>query len=129
MSVGWCIYNLMAPTLLVYHKLLRNRGLTYLVNLCAMASSLIVAIIVVIIWVILPQEYAYGTILGKSLEFYAAQRSGVLPPDNPIPWRGDSAVTDVGPTGSSLVGGYYNDGGGSGTADPIMLFAFCMPAC
>lgn len=109
--MGWCFYNLMAPSLLIYHKLLRNHGLTYLVNLCAIASSVIVAIIVIVIWVILPQEYNYSTILDKSLQFYAAQRSGILPPDNPISWRGNSALTDRAPSGASLVGGYYTDGG------------------
>ena len=56
-------------------------------------------------------RYDYGAILGGSLQFYAAQRSGVLPSDNPVPWRGDSALGDVAPTGASLTGGYYDDGG------------------
>ena len=49
--------------------------------------------------------------LGKSLSFYAAQRSGHLGTDYAIPWRGDSGLADVSPTGSSLVGGYYDNGG------------------
>lgn len=118
-SVGWCIYNLMAPVLLVWHKLFQNRFLTPLVNLCAGLSTIIVIVIIVIIWVILPQEYNYGEILGKSLDFYAAQRSGVLPADNPISWRGNSALTDISPTGSSLVGGYYDNGGGSRLCGPV----------
>ncbi len=49
--------------------------------------------------------------LASSLQFYAAQRSGALPADNPVPWRGDSALGDRAPNGASLVGGYYDDGG------------------
>ena len=49
--------------------------------------------------------------LSKSFEFYAAQRSGYLGKNYVIDWRGDSALTDVSPTGSSLVGGYYDNGG------------------
>ncbi|XP_059173971.1 endoglucanase E-4-like [Physella acuta] len=46
----------------------------------------------------------YGAALGKSILFYDAQRSGKLPANNPIPWRGDSAVNDCVP------GGWYDAG-------------------
>ena len=49
--------------------------------------------------------------LTKSLSFYAAQRSGYLGTGYSVPWRGDSGLTDISPTGSSLVGGYYDNGG------------------
>ena len=61
-SVGWCFYNSSAPFLLLWHKLFNNRGLTLLVNFWAFASSAIVLMIVVIIWVILPTEYNYGQV-------------------------------------------------------------------
>ena len=45
----------------------------------------------------------------KSLLFYYAQRSGRLPVnDNPISYRSDSALGDVGQNGEDLSGGYYN---------------------
>jgi hypothetical protein len=44
----------------------------------------------------------YATALSKSILFYAAQRSGKLPANNPIPWRGDSALKDC------VVGGWYD---------------------
>ena len=53
-----------------------------------------------------------STLLGKSLRFFEAQRSGVLPPDNRVPWRGDSYLRD----GSEmkpprdLSGGWYDAG-------------------
>ena len=57
-----------------------------------------------------PLPYDYQDVLGKSLLFYEAQRSGPLPPDNRIPWRGDSAMNDRGQNGEDLTGGYYDAG-------------------
>ncbi|XP_046375110.2 endoglucanase 4-like [Haliotis rufescens] len=55
-------------------------------------------------------KYNYGEILMKSILFYEAQRSGKLPPDNRIPWRGDSALGDKGSGGEDLTGGWYDAG-------------------
>ena len=52
-------------------------------------------------------KYDYGKALGLSILFYDAQRSGRLPANNPIPWRGDSAVND-GDNGHDLSGGWYD---------------------
>ena len=38
------------------------------------------------------EKYNYGHVMGLSLLFYEAQRSGKLPGNNRIPWRGDSAL-------------------------------------
>ncbi|CAG5120475.1 unnamed protein product, partial [Candidula unifasciata] len=46
----------------------------------------------------------YKDALAKSILFYDAQRSGKLPANNPIPWRGDSALKDC------VVGGWYDAG-------------------
>ncbi|XP_070565348.1 endoglucanase 4-like [Ptychodera flava] len=54
--------------------------------------------------------YDYNEVLHKSLLFYEAQRSGALPPNNRIPWRGDSALGDRGQNGEDLTGGYYDAG-------------------
>ena len=43
-----------------------------------------------------------------SLKFYEAQRSGKLPSDNRIPYRGDSAMNDGQSEGHDLTGGYYD---------------------
>lgn len=40
--------------------------------------------------------------------FYRAQRSGKLPANNKIPWRGDSALNDRGQNGEDLTGGWYD---------------------
>ena len=43
-----------------------------------------------------------------SLLFYEAQRSGKLPDNNRIPWRGDSSLNDQGVNGEDLSGGYHD---------------------
>lgn len=52
--------------------------------------------------------YDYGKVLELSLRFYEAQRSGKLPSDNRIYWRGDSALNDKGQNGEDLTGGYFD---------------------
>ncbi|XP_020289295.1 uncharacterized protein LOC109857421 [Pseudomyrmex gracilis] len=52
----------------------------------------------------------YARALELSFLFFEAQRSGKLPKDNRIPWRGDSAMNDRGHDGEDLTGGYYNFG-------------------
>lgn len=55
-------------------------------------------------------QFNYAEALQKSFLFYEAQRSGVLPNDNRIEWRGDSAVDDGADVGVDLSGGYYDAG-------------------
>ena len=54
------------------------------------------------------ERYDYGEVLRLSNLFYEAQRSGELPADNRIPWRGDSSTGDVGNNGEDLTGGYHD---------------------
>ncbi|KAL9183784.1 hypothetical protein ACHAXT_004640, partial [Thalassiosira profunda] len=51
--------------------------------------------------------YNYAEVMQKSIFFYKAQRSGGLPADNPVVWRGDSALNDKGHSGEDLTGGWY----------------------
>ena len=53
--------------------------------------------------------YDYPAVLTLALGFFNAQRSGHLPPANPVPWRGDSALGDAA-AGRSLAGGFYDAG-------------------
>jgi hypothetical protein len=53
-------------------------------------------------------KYNYDDALYKSILFYEAQRSGDLPANNRIPWRGDSALGDHGDNGEDLTGGWYD---------------------
>jgi len=68
------------------------------------------AIIFTVIVAISAGDYDYGEVIRLSLLFYEAQRTGVLPPTNRIPWRGDSFVTDVGQDGEDLSGGFFDAG-------------------
>ncbi|XP_050412036.2 endoglucanase A [Patella vulgata] len=54
--------------------------------------------------------YDYSEVLGKSLLFYEAQRSGRLPLARNVAWRGDSATNDQGIFGEDLSGGWYDAG-------------------
>lgn len=55
-------------------------------------------------------KYDYAEAMRLSILFYAAQRSGKLPADNPIPWRGDSALQDGQDVHTDLTGGWYDAG-------------------
>lgn len=53
-------------------------------------------------------NYNYGPVVEKSLLFYEAQRTGRLPTNNRISWRGDSFLTDRGLNNEDLSGGYFD---------------------
>ncbi|WVZ73469.1 hypothetical protein U9M48_021772 [Paspalum notatum var. saurae] len=54
--------------------------------------------------------FCYKDALTKSIIFLEAQRSGKLPPNNRVPWRGDSALDDGQLAHVDLTGGYYDAG-------------------
>ncbi|KAK7264116.1 hypothetical protein RJT34_31720 [Clitoria ternatea] len=54
--------------------------------------------------------FNYGDALDKSLMFFEAQRSGKLPVEQRVKWRGDSGLQDGLQQGVDLVGGYYDAG-------------------
>jgi hypothetical protein len=55
-------------------------------------------------------KFAYGEALQKAVYFYDVQRSGKLPSNSRVPWRGDSALRDGQDAGVDLTGGYYDAG-------------------
>ncbi|KAH9323654.1 hypothetical protein KI387_018293, partial [Taxus chinensis] len=55
-------------------------------------------------------EADYKDALAKSLLFFEGQRSGYLPPNQRVTWRGDSGLQDGSMQGVNLVGGYYDAG-------------------
>ena len=55
-------------------------------------------------------DFDYGCVLGASMLFYEAQRSGNLPANNRISWRGDSGMLDKAPNGVPLIGGFWDAG-------------------
>ncbi|KAL2543741.1 Endoglucanase 6 [Forsythia ovata] len=52
----------------------------------------------------------YGLALSKSILFFEAQRSGYLPTNQRVKWRGHSGLNDGKISGVDLVGGYYDAG-------------------
>ncbi|TKY67738.1 Endoglucanase 5 [Spatholobus suberectus] len=57
-----------------------------------------------------PSGFNYGDAIDKSLMFFEAQRSGKLPLQQRVKWRGDSGLQDGFQQGVDLVGGYYDAG-------------------
>jgi len=55
-------------------------------------------------------QFNYHLAIHNSCLFYEAQRTGVLPATNRIPWRGNTFVTDQGINGEDLSGGYFDAG-------------------
>ncbi|KAK8503206.1 hypothetical protein V6N12_067592 [Hibiscus sabdariffa] len=55
-------------------------------------------------------DFNYTEALSKSIIFLEAQRSGKLPSNNRVPWRGDSGLDDGKEANEDLVGGYYDAG-------------------
>ena len=52
----------------------------------------------------------YGAALSKSLLYFEAQRSGRLPHNQRVRWRGHSGLTDGLQQGVDLISGYYDAG-------------------
>ncbi|KAL8090725.1 hypothetical protein AgCh_039971 [Apium graveolens] len=52
----------------------------------------------------------YYTALNKSILFFEGQRSGKLPADQRVKWRGDSGLSDGSAANVNLLGGYYDAG-------------------
>lgn len=55
-------------------------------------------------------KFNYAEALQKAIFFYEAQRSGKLPSNNRVSWRGDSALNDGADNGVDLTGGWYDAG-------------------
>ncbi|KAK6911076.1 Glycoside hydrolase family 9 [Dillenia turbinata] len=74
----------------------------------------------------LPDNYTLALI--KALRFFNAQKSGRLPKDNGVPWRGNSGLSDgngLTDVKGGLVGGYYDAGDNTKFHFP-MAFAMTM---
>ncbi|KAG6579554.1 Endoglucanase 6, partial [Cucurbita argyrosperma subsp. sororia] len=74
-------------------------------NLISMASLLLLCFIP-----FSAAAHDYGSALTKSLLFFEAQRSGILPRNQRVSWRSHSGLQDGKASGVDLVGGYYDAG-------------------
>ncbi|KAK4795134.1 hypothetical protein SAY86_013128 [Trapa natans] len=55
-------------------------------------------------------SFDYGEALGKAILFFEGQRSGKLPAEQRVGWRGDSALNDGKLENVNLTGGFYDAG-------------------
>ncbi|CAM6036387.1 unnamed protein product [Sphagnum compactum] len=55
-------------------------------------------------------QYDYGDALMRSLLYFEGQRSGKLPTQQRVTWRGNSGLSDGNSAGVDLTGGYYDAG-------------------
>lgn len=78
------------------------------INICT-STSLILATLFSLRGVV-EATFNYGDALSKSILFLECQRSGKLPSDQRVTWRGDSALLDGSDYNVDLAGGYYDAG-------------------
>ncbi|HEX8548514.1 MAG TPA: glycoside hydrolase family 9 protein, partial [Cytophagaceae bacterium] len=69
----------------------------------------------ILLWVVffLPKSYSqfnYAEGLQKALFFYEVQRSGIMPSDNRVSWRGNAHLNDGKDMGWDMAGGWYDAG-------------------
>lgn len=55
-------------------------------------------------------KYNLNEVLHKSILFYEAQRSGTLPANQRVKWRGNSGLKDGCDIGVDMSGGWYDGG-------------------
>lgn len=73
-------------------------------------SILILTVFVLLLLVPTVIPHNYSDALHKSILFFEGQRSGRLPRQQRMLWRGDSALKDGENLNTDLVGGYYDAG-------------------
>jgi len=56
------------------------------------------------------QTFNYGDALQKSIYFYECQRSGTMPANNRVNWKGNSGLNDGSDVSKNLTGGWYDAG-------------------
>ncbi|KAL9240169.1 hypothetical protein vseg_014418 [Gypsophila vaccaria] len=72
----------------------------------------ILNVLILLLCILVSEVYSidYKQALTNSLLYYEAQRSGKLPHNQRVTWRGDSGLRDGQTAGVDLVGGYYDAG-------------------
>lgn len=104
----------MADTQLSMELVIMSRRKTYLRNLLSVLTPFVAALGSLSVKTDFAEaqtrSFNYAEALQKAIYFYEAQRSGVLPANNRVAWRGNSALTDGADVGINLTGGWYDAG-------------------
>ncbi|GJW36109.1 endoglucanase 5 [Tanacetum coccineum] len=74
------------------------------------SKQVLATFVLVLVIVDASLAFDYGQAVDKSLLFFEAQRSGKLPNNQRVKWRGDSGLHDGYQQKVNLVGGYYDAG-------------------
>ncbi len=94
-------------TVIAYQLLI---GLIFSRSMKKNRSIILLLLLICIGKQLVAQSYNYADALQKSIFFYECQRSGTLPADNRVNWRGPSGLTDGADAGVDLTGGWYDAG-------------------
>lgn len=87
----------MPPMLALYYaSIARGPSLAWLCRIGMVLSFMAAVTAVLLMWALYPTHYDYGQALKMTNFFYNAQRVGVLPPDNSVPWRSNSLLYENG---------------------------------
>lgn len=81
---------------LYYAFIARGPSLAWLCRIGMVLSFMAAVTAVLLMWALYPTHYDYGQALKMTNFFYNAQRVGVLPPDNSVPWRSNSLLYEKG---------------------------------
>jgi hypothetical protein len=75
-------------------------------KLCALFSTALMVLGLVLIWILYPKPFNYNEALSKSVYFYSTQKLGVLPRNYPVPWRKGESFSVV--SGLVVPGGCFH---------------------
>lgn len=104
-SVLWCVYQMIPSALvLMYAYVSRGLMLQYACRLGIILSFFTGACAVGLMWGLYPPNYNFSQVTQMSNFYYAAQKVGTLPNNNPVAWRGNALLGETGPLGRDMTG-------------------------
>jgi hypothetical protein len=114
LSLIWIVYSLIPQYLLIHYTWIgRGTTLRLACKVGYWLSTLAALAAVILLWLVYPTDYNYGSFLGNAQTFYDAMRLGQLPANNNIPWRQSALVNATGPRSlnwTSIAGGMMTGG-------------------
>ena len=137
-SLIWIMYNAIPPYLLLHYNFIgKGQTLRWACTVCFWMTTALSLSALVLLWLVYPPMYDYGSIVDASLSFYDSQRLGpvlrngtngtTLGPAFPVPWRANASLLwERGPRSlgfGNLTGGFMT-GADVGTVKMTMPAAF-----